>query len=209
MFVHGSAMALPGHESISPDRSVDNQAITEHTRRWISSVVIGLNLCPFARRVFEADRIRYVVSDASDEMTLLADLGGELMRLASSPSSDGETTLLIHPHALSNFLDYNDFLDAGERLLGDLGLRGSVQIASFHPDYRFAGADPRAVENYTNRSPYPMLHLLLETSISEAATNVEDLLRIPRRNVETLRALGSEQILHRLRGLEDGPDNRR
>jgi hypothetical protein len=106
-------------------------------------------------------------------------------------------------------LDYNDFLDAGERLLGDLGLRGSVQIASFHPDYRFAGADPSAVENYTNRSPYPMLHLLLETSISEAATNVEDLLRIPRRNVETLRALGSEQILHRLRGLEDGPDNRR
>jgi uncharacterized protein len=171
-------------------------------------VVIDLNLCPFARRVFETDRIRYVVSDACDEITLLEDLGGELKRLGSSPPSDGETTLLIHPHALGNFLDYNDFLDAGERLVGDLGLRGSVQIASFHPDYRFAGADARAVENYTNRSPYPMLHLLLETSISEAAMGGEDLLRIPRRNVETLRALGREQILHRLRELEDDPHAR-
>ncbi len=165
-------------------------------------MVIGLNLCPFARRAFEADTIRYAISNARDEGALLEELSGELRRLVRCKTSQVETTLLIHPHVLADFLDYNDFLDAGERLVGQLGLDGIVQIASFHPDYRFAGADPLAVENYSNRSPYPMLHLLREASISKVAVDVQQLRDIPARNVETLRALGREKILERLRALD-------
>jgi hypothetical protein len=155
--------------------------------------------------VFEADRIRYVVTGARDEETLLKDLARELKALASSPASRVETTLLIHPQVLANFLDYNDFLGAGEDLVGALGLRGAIQIASFHPDYHFAGTDPGAAENYTNRSPHPMLHLLREESISEAARGPNDPLEIPRRNVETLRGLGREKILAILSAIEVGP----
>jgi hypothetical protein len=185
---------------------VDEKVVAERTRRWISSVVVGLNLCPFARRVFETEKIRYAVSAARDEGALLEELDREMKNLASCRTSDVETTLLIHPQVLANFLDYNDFLDTAERLVVDLGLRGVVQIASFHPDYRFEGADAQAVENYSNRSPYPMLHLLREASITEVATDVNELLDIPRRNIETLRALGNERMQARLRALEDGPD---
>lgn len=167
-------------------------------------MVIGLNLCPFAGRVFGADKIRYVVSDARDTTGLLKDLAEELAALASSSRWVVETSLLIHPHVLGNFLDYNEFLGLGDRLLGDLGLRGTIQIASFHPDYQFAGTDPGAAENYTNRSPYPMLHLLREESISEVASDPNELAAIPRRNIETLRHLGREKILERLKAAEDG-----
>ena len=169
-------------------------------------MVIGLNLCPFARRVFEADKIRYAVTHAEDERALLKDLAVELEALAAAPASRVETTLLIHPRVLGAFLDYNDFLDAGERLIEDLGQRGVVQLASFHPGYRFAGAGPGAVENYTNRSPYPMLHLLREESISAVAGDPGNLLEIPRRNVETLRRLGLKKILEKLKAIEDGPE---
>jgi hypothetical protein len=183
---------------------MDDQTVIDRTRRWITTIVIGMNLCPFAERVFVAGKIRYVVTDAEDEVTLLDDLAAELIFLVSSPISSVETTLLIHPRALENFLDYNDFLSAGERLVGGLGLRGIIQIASFHPDYQFAGADPRAAENYTNRSPYPMLHLLREESISAIATDPDGLLEIPRRNIETLRSLGPEAILEKLKAIEGG-----
>jgi uncharacterized protein len=178
---------------------MDKQTVIDGTRRWISSMVIGLNLCPFAQRVFNADMIRYVVTDAEDERTLLKNLACELKALASSPISSVETTLLIHPRALGNFLDYNAFLDVGERLVEDLGLRGTIQIASFHPDYQFAGTDPDAVENYTNRPPYPMLHLLREESIAKVASDPDELIEIPRRNIETLRGLGKEKVLERLK----------
>jgi uncharacterized protein len=184
---------------------MEPQAVIERTRRWIASVVIGLNLCPFARRVFEADAIRYVVSDARDGGALLTDLATELRSLAATPASLVETTLLIHPHALADFLDYNDFLGDGERLVADLGLRGTLQIASFHPDYQFAGTRPDAVENYTNRSPYPMLHLLREASITAAASDPGALLEIPRRNAETLRRLGREMVQKKLKETGDGP----
>jgi hypothetical protein len=182
---------------------VDQQAVIEGTRRWIASMVIGLDLCPFARRVFDGDTIRYVVSDAQGKEPLLKDLGGELESLLFSPVGSVETTLLIHPHVLQDFLDYNDFLDVGDQLVDALGLRGVIQIASFHPDYQFAGTDPDAVENYSNRSPYPMLHLLREASIAAIATDPTELLEIPRRNMKTLRGLGKEQILDRLKAIED------
>ena len=183
---------------------MNQQAVIDRTRRWISAMVIGLDLCPFARRVFEADTIHYVVTAAEDEKTLLEDLARELKGLAVCPIEFVETTLLIHPRALVNFLDYNDFLGDAERCVADLGLRGVLQIASFHPDYHFAITDAGAAENYTNRSPYPMLHLLREESISAVAGDAHELLEIPRRNVATLRAVGIGKILDKLKALEMG-----
>ena len=176
------------------------QLVIDATRRWIESVVIGLNLCPFAQRVFEGDKIRYVVSDAGDEASLTKALIDELLALASAPIEQVETTMLIHPRAFTSFLDYNDYLDVAEQTIDDLGLTGVIQIASFHPDYQFAETDADDVTNYTNRSPYPMLHLLREESVSAVAGNEEELLAIPRRNVETLRALGVQQMRARLDG---------
>jgi hypothetical protein len=184
-----------------PCAPVNDQTIVEHTRRWISSFVIGLGLCPFARRVFDAGRIRYAISHSRDKNTLSNDLVSELHLLLASPSTQIETTLLIHPHVLGNFLDYNDFLGVVDQLLEELRLCGTIQVASFHPDYRFAGTELNAAENYTNRSPYPMLHLLRETSVSQAADTSDEVLNIPQRNIETMRNLGQEHILKRLQTL--------
>ena len=181
---------------------VNDQVVVEHTRRWISSFVIGLGLCPFARRVFDAGGIRYAISHARDKDALSTDLASELHLLLSSPRTQIETTLLIHPHVLANFLDYNDFLGVVNQLLEELRLYGTIQVASFHPQYRFAGTEPGAPENYTNRSPYPMLHLLRETSVSQAAEASDEVLNIPRRNIETMRNLGREHILKRLQTVD-------
>lgn len=178
---------------------LNERVVIDATRRWIAAVVIGLNLCPFARRVFDGGLIRYAVTGAETEAALLAELERELRLLAATPATQIETTLLIHPHALADYLDYNDFLASADRLIQRLGLRGVVQIAGFHPDYRFARTAPDAVENYTNRSPYPMLHLLREDSITAVAEDPEKLLDIPRRNIETLRQLGREKMLEMLR----------
>jgi hypothetical protein len=180
---------------------VNDQIVVEHTRRWILSFVIGLGLCPFARRVFDAGRIRYAVSQSRNKNTLANDLASELHLLLASPSTQIETTLLIHPHVLDNFLDYNDFLGVVDQLLEELRLCGTIQVASFHPQYRFAGTELNAAENYTNRSPYPMLHLLRETSVSLAADASDEVLKIPQRNIETMRNLGQEHILKRLQAL--------
>jgi uncharacterized protein len=188
--------------------SLDNEAAIAHTRRWIAAMVIGLNLCPFARRVFEGDKIRYVVSNAPDETALLADLTGELQTLAAAPIDAIETTLLIHPCVLADFLDYNDFLDRAEQRIEDLGLDGVIQLASFHPAYRFADTTPDAAENYTNRSPYPMLHLLREESISAVADDEDEQLEIPERNIATLRALGRAKILAKLKAIADDSGTR-
>ena len=123
--------------------------------------------------------------------------------LVAAPIAAVETALLIHPCALAKFLDYNEFLGMAEQLLTDRGLQGIVQIASFHPAYRFAGTDADAVENYTNRSPYPMLHLLREASVSAVAASPRELLDIPRRNIETLRKLGRVQIVEKLKALSE------
>lgn len=184
---------------------MDPQAVIEATRRWISSVVIGLNLCPFAGRVFAAARIRYVVSEAKQEDALLDDLAREIQTLVSTPILAVETTLLIHPCVLGAFPDYNDFLDSAERLLRELRQRGIIQLASFHPDYQFAGTHPDAVENYTNRSPYPMLHLLREESITASADDPNELLEIPWRNVQTLRKLGLARMKDYLQSCRYGP----
>jgi hypothetical protein len=194
-------------DTASPGSSgpLHDQVVVEHTRRWISSFVIGLGLCPFARQVFDAGQIRYVISRACDENTLANDLASELHLLVASPSTELETTLLIHPHVLGNFLDYNDFLDVVDQLLEELSLDGIIQVASFHPQYQFAETEPDAAENYTNRSPYPMLHLLREASVSAATAASDEVLNVPQRNIETMRNLGQEEILKRLQTLAAEP----
>ncbi|AMV26536.1 hypothetical protein VT84_19205 [Gemmata sp. SH-PL17] len=170
------------------------ETVIEQTRRWVSDVVIGLNLCPFARRVFDGGLIRFTVTDAADEDALRAALTNELRSLADIPAEQVETAILIHPHTLGDFLDYNDFVVETESLIEELELTGVIQIAGFHPQYQFGGTRPGDVENYTNRSPFPMLHLLREDSITAVNDDPEKLLEIPRRNVETLRRIGKAQI---------------
>ncbi len=167
------------------------------TKTWIETVVIGLNLCPFARRPFDGGTIRYAVSEATDTGTLRDDFIRELRYLIESPITEVETTLLIHPQVLQDFADYNDFLSVADDIVEQLELRGIVQVASFHPQYQFAGTVPNAMENYTNRSLYPMLHLLREESISRVANDREFLDSIPERNIATMRALDRKQFLKR------------
>jgi hypothetical protein len=173
------------------------------TRRWIENIVIGLNLCPFAGRVFREEMIRYAISEAADSDALLDDLARELKSLVAEPIEQVETAILIHPHVLQDFLDYNDFLARADELLEELDLVGVIQIASFHPNYRFAGTNAGDVENFTNRSPYPMLHLLREESITNVADDPAFLEGIPQRNIAVLRALGVTKMEERLRGLAD------
>lgn len=167
----------------------------EATRDWIRRIVIGLNLCPFAKKVFDEEKIRYVVTQTSDDAELMVELAGELELLKRKPIGEIETTLLIHPNALEDFLDYNEFLESADRLIKHLGLEGVIQLASFHPEYRFADTKPEDIENYTNRSPFPMLHLLREESVTRVAANEDELLEIPKRNIQTLRTLGKEKLL--------------
>ncbi len=162
------------------------------TRRWIERAVIGLNLCPFARAPYVGDRVRIVVSPARDEEALLVDLCEELQRLAVTDEAQVETTLLVHPQVLGDFLDFNDFLDLADAALVQMNLEGELQVASFHPDYRFADVPADDPANCTNRSPFPTLHLLREASIERAVDAVEDTDAIYLRNVERLRALGRE-----------------
>lgn len=154
--------------------------------------MIGLNLCPFARAPYVKGRVRFRVSAAVNEDQLVADLAEELGRLAATDAEEIETTLLIHPQVLGDFLDFNDFLEIADATVQALGLEGELQVASFHPDYQFADAQAEAIENCTNRSPFPTLHLLREASIDRAIEAVADTDEIYRRNIDTLRALGWE-----------------
>ena len=162
------------------------------TRRWLERAVIGLNLCPFAKGVVARGLVRYVVSDARDEEDLLADLERELQALLAVPPEEVETTLLIHPYALAVFDDFNNFLGLVDVLLRTQRLRGVLQVASFHPDYVFVDTDQEDITNYTNRSPFPILHLLREASLDRAVAAFPDAAAIYERNIETLRKLGEE-----------------
>ena len=162
----------------------------EDTRRWLEAAVVGLNLCPFAKAVHAKGQIRWVLSDARDPAALLDDLVRELQFLAAADAQDVETTLLVHPQVLGDFLDFNDFLDVADAALVDLGLDGTLQIASFHPQYQFADSPPDDITNFTNRSPHPTLHLLREASIARAVASVPDAAEIYERNMRTLQQLG-------------------
>lgn len=169
-----------------------DHAIIAATQAWIEKAVIGLNLCPFAKAVYVKQQIRYVVSTTKEVEALVAEIESELQALQVADPTQIDTTLIIIPDMLSDFLDYNDFLSVADNLLEDLELDGEIQIASFHPDYQFADAAADDIENYTNRSPYPILHLLREASIERAVDAFPEAEMIFEKNMETLRKLGHE-----------------
>lgn len=181
-------MTLPVDQSDQPERDL---AIIARTRQWIERAVIGLNLCPFARAPLVAHRVRFQISQATDTEMLLDELCGELQSLRAADPGECETSLLIIPHVLADFLDFNDFLDQVDAAIEVLGLQGEIQVASFHPDYQFAGTDVEDIENFSNRSPFPILHLLREASIERAVDSLTDSEDIYRRNMATLRKLGA------------------
>ena len=152
--------------------------------------VIGLNLCPFAEGVYRGGRLRIRVSESRTASGLLAELRSEMTGLHQADPLQCETTLLVHPWVLADFIEYNEFLDVCEAAVIELELEGELQVASFHPQYQFAGTAPTDIENYTNRSPYPMLHLLREASVDRAVAAVPDTGEIYRRNSRTLREMG-------------------
>jgi len=164
--------------------------IVAQVRNWLERAVIGLNLCPFAKAVHSKQQIRYALTAARSADELLAELAHELALLDGVDPGQVDTVLLIHPLVMTEFLDYHFFLGEADASLRNLGFAGVFQIASFHPDYEFAGSNPDDIENYTNRSPYPMLHLLREASIDRATAAYPDPAAIFERNIETLRILG-------------------
>lgn len=166
--------------------------VLQATRRWLERAVIGLNLCPFARAVHAKGQIRYRVSRATEPAGVLEDLEREAQLLAGCDAAAIDTTLLIVPGCLGEFLEFNDLVRRGERLLRKLGMEGVLQLASFHPHYQFAGAGPDDIANCSNRSPYPVLHLLREASVARAVRAFPDAAHIYERNIETLRRLGPQ-----------------
>ena len=160
------------------------------TRLWLQRAVIGLNLCPFAKGVHGKGLVRYVVSDAQDEEELLGDLERELQVLRAAPPEEVDTTLLIHPMALNAFADFVRFLDLVEVVLRTQRLQGVLQVASFRPDYVFADSEADDITNFTNRSPFPTLHLLREASLDRAVAAFPEAAAIYERNMQTLRELG-------------------
>jgi hypothetical protein len=172
--------------------AIDRDAVVAATVHWVEKAVIGLNLCPFAKAVHVKGQIRYVVSDADTPEALLEKLMEEMEYLAEADPEKVDTTLLIHPNVLGDFEDYNEFLDVADAALEDLQLDGQLQVASFHPDYQFADSHPNDIENYTNRSPYPTLHLLREDSVERAVEAFPEASDIFEKNIATLRALGHD-----------------
>jgi hypothetical protein len=169
---------------------------------WLNNVVIELNLCPFAKREVLSNRVRFSLSEANSEKQLLGDLAFELQYLCNHDTV--ETTLLIHPSVLQDFADYNQFLDLADVLINQLNLRGELQIASFHPDYQFAGTQSDDAENYSNRSPLPLLHILREASLENAIEQHPDTEQIPARNIALLNQIGQQELSRRLQKCNGG-----
>jgi hypothetical protein len=172
--------------------SADAALCIEDTERWLERAVIGLNLCPFAKGVHVKKQIHYAVDTTTDPAVALAQLRRELRELAAADAEERDTTLLILPHCLTDFLDFNDFLGDADDLLAAMDLEGVLQIASFHPDFQFAGTRADDVTNCTNRAPYPTLHLLREESIDRAVEAFPEAEMIFERNMEALEALGTD-----------------
>ena len=195
-------MVISGHSNekfsmssvIDPNtaRSDQSAAVIADTTRWLERAVIGLNLCPFAKAVHVKGQIRYVVSDAMTPEALANELQRELEFLAEASAESVDTTLLIHPQVLTDFLDFNDFLEVADGIVDELELDGTLQVASFHPQFQFEGTEPEDITNYTNRSLYPTLHLLREDSVERAVAAFPDELAIAEANIGTLEKLGHE-----------------
>lgn len=173
-------------------RMENDKEIILAVRQWVETFVVGMNLCPFAKRELVKNRVRFVTTAATTAEQLLQVLQTELELLNADPSV--ETTLLIHPAVLQDFYDFNDFLGCADILLLDMELEGIYQVASFHPDYQFGGTRPGDAENYTNRAPYPVLHLLREESLERVIADYPDVDDIPERNIELMNSLGQDKL---------------
>lgn len=171
---------------------MDNQVIIEIVRRWLEEFVIEFNICPFAARELRQAKVRFKVSEAKTDAMLLLSLEQELAYLQANPET--ETTLLIHPYVCQEFLHYNEFLSVAELFLQQMKLVGEIQIASFHPDYQFAGTDIDDAENFTNRAPFPLLHLLRESSVSRAVDYHPNVDEIPSNNIRLMNDLGNTEL---------------
>jgi len=176
---------------LPPVQDVAEQAVAQ-TLAWVEHAVIGLNLCPFAKAPYIKGQVRCIASRAREQIPLLAELADELKLLAAADPAIVETTLLVVPLQFADFDAFNDFLDAADLVLDDLGLEGVIQIASFHPHYRFAGTAPHDIDNATNRSPYPTLHLLREDSVDRAVAAFPQAEAIFEKNMATLEKLGPQ-----------------
>jgi len=171
----------------------DRQKTAEQdTRRWLERAVIGLNLCPFAKAVHVKGQVHYAVTFSRDTVTLRQDLTTELQNLVALDSQERDTTLFIAPDAFPDFLDFNDFLAEAEDALAELGLEGTIQIAPFHPRFQFAGTLENDITNFTNRTPYPTLHLIREASIDRAVQSFPEAEAIFEVNMATMEKLGLE-----------------
>lgn len=167
------------------------------TKQWISQFVIGYNLCPFAGPVFQKDQIRYVLVEGQAEEMLVNKTFRECLELLERDPAEVETVIIIHPEILTDFLDYLDVVGQMQEDLDRLGLAGVLQLATFHPDYQFAGTEPEDPENYTNRSPYPMIHILRENSVEKAINLHPDTKKIPQINIATMNKIGKEELKNR------------
>lgn len=170
----------------------DSATVTDHTRQWLEKAVIGLNLCPFAKAPHVKNLVRISVSQARHLDGFLEDLDRELQLLGDTPADELETTLLVHPTLFPDFDTFNQMLDIADAAVVDNGLEGIIQIAPFHPDFQFEGTDSDDIGNYTNRSPYPTLHLIREDSIAKAAQAFPDASAIFERNIALLEKMGHE-----------------
>jgi uncharacterized protein len=172
----------------------NKDTVIADTQRWLERAVIGLNLCPFAKAVHVKGLIRYAVSEATSPAELLVDLKNELNSLANMDAADVsiayDTTLLIAPFCLQDFLDFNDFLGKADKMITKMKLEGTIQLANFHPQYQFTGTEPDDITNYTNRAPYPTLHLLRESSVDQAVEAFPEAEAIFEVNMETMERLG-------------------
>lgn len=167
--------------------------VENSVRKWLENMVIGLNLCPFAKSVYIKNQVRIVVYEGEED-ELLGCIESELLFLQNTPDTEIDTTLVVVPHLLKDYYDFNDFLIYTDALIEEMGLEGEIQIADFHPDYQFAGTQKEDIENYTNRSPYPIFHLLRESSIDRAVEQFPDAAEIFERNISKMQTLGIEKL---------------
>jgi hypothetical protein len=174
-----------------------SERTVQTVRQWVETLVVGMNLCPFAKREMVNNRVRFATTTSITEEQLLIALQTELELLNTDTSV--ETTLLIHSRVLQDFFDYNRFLSYADSLLVEMGLEGIYQIASFHPDYQFDGTNPDDAENYTNRSPYPMLHLIREASLERVIADYPEIDQIPVRNIALMNGIGQDKLQALLR----------
>lgn len=176
----------------------DTTTIEAHTLEWVQRVVIGLNLCPFAKAAVKSDHLQIVTETSSDMATVLDSLAKQFYAL--SGASEQATVLFLLPNGFEHFDDYLDLVDVGNALIADLDFEGVLQMATFHPHYQFDESDVDDAANYTNRSPYPMLHLLQEAAVEQAVDAHPDTDSIPQRNIELLRAMQAEELNSLLTG---------